>query len=313
MKISVLIPTYNRKDILRKCLEGYSRQTFPSDAFELIVVDDGSTDGTAEVVNGLAPTLPYRLSYAYQANAGPGAARNRGFRSASGEVILITGDDILPEERLLAEHWEWHSERYPEKEIGILGYVTWLPYPAPTPLMRWMERGVQFNYPVLVHGGFADWRYSYTCNLSIKKEFLDEAGERFDERFVLAAFEDIEWGYRLAKKGFSVRYDGHARGWHEHWATLENSLKRMENVGRSLGSLKKINPEVYSILFREMIPKGILVRMVLGMATWEPLFQHVTLPLARFSEKRFLFSSIFAITHLHFLISGLRKEGIPIE
>lgn len=313
MKISVLIPTHNRKDILRKCLEGYSRQTFPADAFELIVVDDGSTDGTAEVVNGLAPTLPYRLSYTYQANAGPGAARNRGFRNASGEVILITGDDILPDERLLAEHWEWHSERYPEKEIGILGYVTWLPDLAPTPLMRWLERGVQFNYPVLVHGGIADWRYSYTCNLSIKKGFLDESGEQFDERFVKYGFEDIEWGYRLAKKGFSIRYDGHARGWHEHWTTLENSLQRMENVGRSLGCLKNFNPEMHSILLREMIPKGILVRMVLAAATWEPLFQHVTLPLARFSEKHFLFSSVFGIIHLHFLISGLRKEGIPIE
>ena len=313
MKISVLIPTYNRKDILRKCLEGYSRQTFPADAFELIVVDDGSTDGTAEVVNGLAPTLPYRLSYTYQANAGPGAARNRGFRNASGRVILITGDDILPDERLLAEHWEWHSERYPEKEIGILGYVTWLPDPAPTPLMRWMERGVQFNYPDLVHGGIADWRYSYTCNLSIKKRFLEETGELFDESFPYAAFEDIEWGYRLVKKGFSMRFDGQARGWHEHWTTLENSLRRMENVGRSFRFLKNSNPELYSILLREMIPKGILVRMVLATATWEPLFQHVTLPLARFSEKRFLFSPIFGITHHRFLISGLRKEGIFIE
>jgi len=107
--VSVIIPTYNRKEILERTLRTYSDQTYPKDKFEVIVIDDGSTDGTEHVVKSLVGGSNYKLRYFRQDNKGPAAARNLGINEAAGEIVLITGDDCIPDPKLIEEHVRYHD------------------------------------------------------------------------------------------------------------------------------------------------------------------------------------------------------------
>ena len=88
--ISVVVPAYNAREAIAECLEALLHQTVPRDRYEVIVVDDGSSDGTAEVVR------PYGVKLLQQANQGPAAARNLGVAHAQGEIILFTDADCAP-------------------------------------------------------------------------------------------------------------------------------------------------------------------------------------------------------------------------
>src|SRR4030042_1621138 len=116
---SVIIPTYNRKEKLEKCLKALFRQTYPRSRYEIIVVDDGSSDGTQEMVKRKEKRSPVPLHFIRQENSGPARARNVGIRESQGDLLLITGDDILAERTLLEEHWRFHW-KYPEEEAAVL-------------------------------------------------------------------------------------------------------------------------------------------------------------------------------------------------
>ncbi len=120
MDVSVVIPTYNRSRLLRRAVESVLAQTLPVD--EIIVVDDGSTDDTEEVISG----LDARVRYVRQANAGPSAARNLGIREARGRwIALLDSDD------------EW----LPNKSASQMETLT------RHPDLRWCGCGVRFHTP----------------------------------------------------------------------------------------------------------------------------------------------------------------------
>src|SRR3954451_4660006 len=100
--VSVVIPTYNRVARWPAVLEGLSSQTFERGAFEVIVVSDGSTDGTNDLLRNLTP--PHDLVFEVQDNAGPAAARNRGIELARGPLILFLDDDIVATPTLIERH-----------------------------------------------------------------------------------------------------------------------------------------------------------------------------------------------------------------
>ena len=91
MRISVVIPTYNRYKSLRRCLDSLFNQSYQKDNYEIIVVDDGSTDGTKEMIDSIKTDL--KLKYLYQENKGPAAARNLGVKHANGDIIAFIDDD----------------------------------------------------------------------------------------------------------------------------------------------------------------------------------------------------------------------------
>lgn len=102
MEISLVIPTHNRKDVLVKCLDLLNNQTASKDEFEVILVDDGSSDGTDKEIEKIK--INYQFKYIYQENQGQSVARNRGITEAKGRIILFIDDDVLAHKNLIKAH-----------------------------------------------------------------------------------------------------------------------------------------------------------------------------------------------------------------
>lgn len=231
-EISVVISTYNRREILCKCLNALNRQSVEPYRYEIILVNDGSTDDTEQSINEIRGLLKFSFRYIRQNNKGPAAARNVGINNAKGEIILFLGDDIIAERDLLAQHLKSHNQ-YLENHIAILGYATWVKDLKITPFMYWLEHGgAQWRFNEFEHGSRIEWKYFYTCNLSLKKAFLLENG-LFDEDFPYAAYEDSELGYRLTQKGMIIMYNRNAIGYHDHKSSLKDACKKSYYSGIS--------------------------------------------------------------------------------
>ncbi len=215
MNASVIIPTYNRSQALLRCLNALIEQRGDVGSFEIVVVDDGSTDDTARMVTGLAAKSPVEIRLVeLGSHAGPAAARNRGITAATSEIVVFIGDDIIVQPGFL----KWHCamrRRFRSARNAILGYTTWHPELEITPFMRWLESsGLQFDYPWIERYG-PTWRHFYTSNISLERGFLLQNG-LFDETFKAAAFEDIDLGFRLAKHGLRILYCPQAAAYHLH-------------------------------------------------------------------------------------------------
>jgi glycosyltransferase involved in cell wall biosynthesis len=241
--LSVIIPTYNREKLLAKALEAYLAQSSPQLVHELLVVDDGSTDNTESIVRGFSSRSPFPIRYLRQPNKGPAAARNLGIREAASSLVLFTDSDIVPDRELVAQHLEWHRNN-PQIGTAVLGYATWPPEINATPFMRWYgERGDLFAYQRLRGKIETDFHFFYTCNLSLKTEFLRTCGY-FDEDFKSAAFEDIELGVRLSEHGLRLLYNAAAVGYHHQFFTFEDACrKRRANTTASQVFLRKVKEQ----------------------------------------------------------------------
>lgn len=240
--LSVVIPTHNRKAILKRCLEALATQTLPPAEFEVIVVDDGSTDGTPAALAEWERSLPYTLRPLAQPNEGPAAARNYGLEAARGTWTLFLGDDILATPVLLAEHLAWHTSD-PAEALAVLGFVTWDPALRITPLMRWLEAtGIQFAYHTMQHGEPVPPATLYSCNVSFSSDYLRGHGG-FDESFRRAAWEDSELQYRLDKHGLCTRYNSAAVAYHHHPTGLVSFTRRSFVAGYEFGRARALHPD----------------------------------------------------------------------
>lgn len=239
MRTSVVIPTYNRSDFLGRALRGLLDQSLKPGDYEIIVVDDGSADATPQAVKDLS--LPEsRLRYLRQENKGPAAARNLGVSEARGDIILFTGDDCLPDSRLLEEHSLAHQQ---EGDVGVIGHVAWHPELKITPFMLFLEEGVQFGFRHIKDPERAPYWAFYTSNCSIRKRRLEEVGG-FDEDFKHAAWEDIELAYRLTQRGLRLLYRPSAITYHHHATTLEHYMQRQRLAGRAAALTWQKHPEL---------------------------------------------------------------------
>ena len=231
MSVTVIIPTYNRAAILAKTLEAYGRQTGDHRIREILVVDDGSTDGTRAVVEKASESC-HLVRYLRQTNQGLAAARNHGIREATGDLLLFGDDDIIPSPHLTAEHVKW-QDRCPEGNCGVLGYVAWWPEVRPTPFMRWSGLyGPQFSFGRFKQGQQLPYEVAYFCNTSVPAEFLRASGI-FSENFRTYGYEDIELSYRLAKKGYRCFFNRDAIGYHNKFETCADTLRRVDQLYRS--------------------------------------------------------------------------------
>lgn len=215
-EFSLIIPTYNRREALQECLGYLAALRFPRRRFEVVLVDDGSTDGTVDLVESVRD-LPLR--FLRQANAGAGAARNAAIRAATGEFCLFVDDDVMVHPDLLLEHQEAHRAEPRLLVRGPVINIPAMPPPAtPPPLWRHYSRN-----------------YLCTSNASLRREHLLEAG-LFDPSFV--RWEDAELGVRLKRLGVQRRFRSRALVYHlKPPETLEALLRTAAADGRSAAAL----------------------------------------------------------------------------
>lgn len=193
-RLSVVVPTFNRRASLLRLLTALAEQTLPAEQFEVVVVDDGSTDGTGALLRDL--TTPYVLRVFEQPNGGPSLARNRGVTSARGELIVFLDDDVEPLPDALAEHVAAHQAGPGLVVVGPMSPPRNWPRPA---WVEWEEEMLQVQYRAMLAGVYpCTPRQFYTGNASLaRSQFLAVGG--FDTSFRRA--EDIELAYRLRDAG----------------------------------------------------------------------------------------------------------------
>ncbi len=225
--ISVVVPTYNRRQSLQRLLQALATQTLPPDSFEAVVVDDGSTDGTPDLLRRLAISLPYRLRVFQQGHGGPAQARNLGVERAQRRLIVFLDDDVVPAPDLLAAHVAAHAVERDAVVIGPMSPPRDVPRPA---WIRWEEEQLEKQYKAMMAGQWAcTARQFYTGNASLPREWFLQSGG-FDVGFKRA--EDVELAYRLADRGARFVFDPRASVLHYAARTFDAWCRTPYQYGR---------------------------------------------------------------------------------
>jgi glycosyltransferase involved in cell wall biosynthesis len=240
--LSVVIPTKDRAPALAQTLAALEAQEVGEARVEAVVVDNGSSDETTELLRTRRPGA-VRLRVLEHPEGGPAAARNAGAAAAGGEILLFLGDDTEPHgPGLLRAHLELHAGR-PEEAYGVLGRITWSPRSPVTPFMRWLENGgPQFHYGEIAAGPVDAATYFYSSHASIKRSLFERVGG-FDARFPGAAVEDTELGVRLADAELELEYHPELLVLHDHPTTPAQSMRRSVAVGRSAALYNRLRPD----------------------------------------------------------------------
>lgn len=236
------MPCYNRAYDLARVLQAYDQQR-TQEPFELIAVDDGSSDETCQMLASYK-SMHYTLHVEqFQTNQGPAAARNRGIQLATSPLILFVGDDILPDPYLVHGHLAAHR-RYPGNQVAVLGRIQWAADLPQNTLMTHIDGmgAEQFSYYYFQDGQEYDYRHLYTANISLKTEFVRSLPKWFDTDFPFAAFEDVELSYRLARRGLQIIYCEPLLGYHYHYHNVWTFSTRQYHAGLMACLLAKKHP-----------------------------------------------------------------------
>ncbi len=257
MSVSVVIGTRNQRAILEPVLESYCRQTLPPDAFEIVLADSASTDGTAELCAGRS--WPYHLRHLALGHGGKSAARNAAISRATGDLVLVSDADVIADARLLACHVAAHAGEPDRVVVGrqvLVDRVDQVGRGGRDALRNRHRAGERLS-----------WRELVTGNASLSRARLVEAGG-FDERFVGYGYEDYELGYRLAARGMPMVYEPEALNWHCHPVRFEDDLWRKREAGEAAVLFARIHPSAALRVQLGLHPLNRVLWGLLGGATW---------------------------------------------
>jgi glycosyltransferase involved in cell wall biosynthesis len=235
--ISVVVPTYGRRDSVLRLLRSLRAQSLPAHQFEAIVVIDGSNDGTREAVAEFEAAFP--LSWIWQENRGRAAAVNAGLRMAHGDLVVLLDDDMEPTPDLLSAHLRAHRDG---KRRGVVGAAPCRLDPSTPPFARFRSvqfNGVQAELSARPHG--LTYRETYTGNFSARRsDFLEVGG--FDETFDGFGLEDYELALRLSSAGVELVLCTEAVA-HQHYEKdFSAAARHNEAGGRSAVIFATLHP-----------------------------------------------------------------------
>jgi peptidoglycan/xylan/chitin deacetylase (PgdA/CDA1 family)/GT2 family glycosyltransferase len=257
VSLSVLIATHNRREMLGRCLEALARQAPDSAGFEVIIADDGSSDGSAELVEALE--TPYRLRLLRLEKSGKAAALNSALEAAEAEVCLFLDDDIVAWPGLVEAHLAAHRERPGTLGIGPLTQPParsrdWFPHAH---AIAWNQRYEELE------GKELGWPECYGGNFSAPLAALREVGGFATD---ITAIEDIELGYRLCAAGCEPRYLPEAQAVHEDEKPRARLLADVERYGSFCTEFAERRPDARPRLlgwFLDPTPRDVTLRRAL--------------------------------------------------
>jgi len=227
MKVSVIVPTYNRKIWLKACLESLVYQEFPKDEFEIIVIDDGSTDGTRQLMKQLIAKQNFKhLHYYYQKHQGSAVARNSGISKAKNAIIACIDDDEIASSNWLSKII---SKLESQAMDGVGGLIR--VFKPQKIIERYFDIcllngkntvGISEGLPATIPSG----------NCAFRKKILFEIG-LFDPSVGL---EDADLSWRLFFSGYKLAYVLDAITFHRYQGFL-NSIRKMFIYGMNIAQL----------------------------------------------------------------------------
>ncbi|MBF0234344.1 MAG: glycosyltransferase family 2 protein [Desulfamplus sp.] len=244
--LTVIIPTYNRKEVLKEALASLMKQTLKN--FNVIVVDDGSTDGTMDFMNlwrnQEEANLHFSIKFLTQENQKQGQARNYGLKSVDGGIVMFIGDDILLEPDCLQIHMGMHKKMNIDGSMAVVGFTDWDREKMDvSPFLDFINNfGAQFGYKLMSPGEEVPFTCFYTSHISMSMSVLGD--NPFDSCFKEYGWEDIDLGYRLSREGLKIIYVPEARARHLHPTDMISFFNRQRKVGFAVETLFKRHPEL---------------------------------------------------------------------
>ena len=225
--VSVIVPTFNRKSLLEECVESLMVQDYPD--YEVIVVDDGSTDGTGELLINLSRKYSVLSSFS-QKNGGSYAARNLGIKKSNGGIICFTDDDCRVDP-------DWINnliKHFDDDEIGGVGGKI-IPSAPTTYIEEYSQRNIPLNYPKKIE-------YIATCNAAYRKDLLDIVGG-FDINFRSGGDRDMST--QILMTCHKIVYEPDAIIHYRYRSNLHDFLKQWYLYGKGTAILNKKYPLSY--------------------------------------------------------------------
>ncbi|MGE5140308.1 MAG: glycosyltransferase family 2 protein [Rudaea sp.] len=241
-KISVVVPTFQRRDSVARLLRALEPEVSARQDTEVVVSIDGSEDGTREMLSAFAGPLP--LAWLWQANHGRAAACNAGVRAARGDLVILLDDDMEPLPGFLAEHGRAHAGG---DRLGVMGAAP-IMEPDSSPANRYIADKFNRHLERLALPGHAiGLRDFYSGNFSIARLAFLEAGG-FDEDFTVYGNEDLELAVRLARAGVKLKYAAGAAALQHYSKTLSGLTRDYLQKGETSVLLARKHPETLAQL-----------------------------------------------------------------
>lgn len=242
MKISAVIASYNRRDALACCLATVLDQDLQRDQYEIVVVVDGSTDGTSEMLRSFRARR--ELVVVEQENRGQAAARNVGVNAASGKIVLCLDDDFLCDPRLMSAHLAAHEH---DARSVVIGQTRSVLGPSPGPTERLMHGDLGRYYSELMTDPRPRWpEHAWAGpNCSTPRAIFLAAGG-YDEKLFPWRWEDVDLGLRLWKMGVHFRFEPRAIASHRSVKSHRQSWSDAVEDGASMVRLCRKHPEMRS-------------------------------------------------------------------
>jgi GT2 family glycosyltransferase len=262
--ISIVVPTFNGASRIGNCLAELLLQTKDHDA-EILVVNDGSTDQTGDIVRQYP-----NVRLITQANAGPAAARNHGASEASGAILLFTDDDCVPGPGWLASMLE------PFDDMQVVGAKGTYRTRQKSIVARFVQIEYEDRYRLMKKFRYIDFVDTYSAAFR-RDRFLEMGG--YDTSFPVACAEDIELSYRMSARGWKMRFVPQATVFHTHPHTLWGYLKKKykfafwrvlavrKNPGKALKDSHTPQIMKLQLLFAPLLVAALILDIWAGLRT----------------------------------------------
>jgi glycosyltransferase involved in cell wall biosynthesis len=289
--ISIIIPTFNGASRVGNCLNSLLKQ-MPRRDVEILVVNDGSTDNTAEVVGGYAG-----VRLITQRNAGPAAARNRGALEARGTLLLFTDDDCVP----LPDWLDAMIKPFGDPEV-VASKGTYRTHQK-TLAARFVQIEYEDRYRLMADLDCIDFIDTYSAAFR-RNRFLEMAG--YDTSFPVACAEDVELSYRMSARGWKMKFAPAAIVYHTHPDTLAEYLRKKYKFAfwRVLAVHKNPSKAIKDSHTPQLMKLQLLFAPALLAAVALDLAVRPSVPLS------LLVLTVFLLSTLPFVLRAVAKDPI---
>ena len=289
---SIVIPAYNASKTLSQCLESLVKQTDKFKNFEIIVVDDGSTDETPQIVKGFQG-----VKLISQQNQGPAVARNKGAEEAEGDIIIFIDSDCVA-----FPNWIEEMLKPFKKDPEVAGVKGAYKTRQNELAARFVQYEYEDKYDKMKKDKYIDFIDTYSA--AFKREVFLEMGG-YDTEFPVACAEDAEFSYRLSKKGHKMVFNPHALVYHIHPSSLFAYLKKKYKFAFWRMLAVKKNPD--KILSDSHTPQIMKVQMLMSPLIFASIVLSIPFSkyMANFSTGLLL---LFLLISLPFTIKTMKKD-----